>query len=375
MTRGRVVRLAVLLLLLAGALWLRGCPSNGARLAAISLPPGFAIALYADSVPDARSLTLGARGTVFVGTRGEGAVYALVDRDGDQRADSVYVVARDLNSPNGVAFRNGALYVAEIHRVLRFDGIEDRLASPPAPVVVNDGLPRDALHGWRYIGFGPDGWLYVASGVPCNVCEGSDERSATILRMRADGSGLEIYARGVRNSVGFDWHPQTGELWFTDNGRDWLGPDAPPDELNRAPRAGLHFGFPFCHGGDVPDPELGARRSCADFAPPAARLDAHVAALGMRFYAGTMFPAEYRRSIFIAEHGSWNRIVPVGFRITTVSLDGGAPRYDTFAKGWLRSGNRAAWGTPVDVLVMPDGALLVSDDRAGVVYRISYRGQ
>ncbi|MGH7645049.1 MAG: PQQ-dependent sugar dehydrogenase [Gemmatimonadales bacterium] len=372
LTRGRVVRFAVLLLLLAGALWLRGCPADGARLGAIRLPAGFGIALYADSIAGARSLALGARGTVFVGTRGEGVVYALVDRDRDQRADSVYVVARHLVSPNGVAFRDGALYVAEIHRVLRYDGIEARLASPPAPVVVTDRLPREALHGWRYIGFGPDGWLYVASGAPCNVCDGGDERSATILRMRADGSGQEIYARGVRNSVGFDWHPATRELWFTDNGRDWLGPDAPPDELNRAPHAGLHFGFPYCHGENLADPDFGARRRCGDLAPPAAPLDAHVAALGMRFYTGTMFPPEYRHRIFIAEHGSWNRIVPVGYRISTVAVDGDGPRYEVFASGWLRPGNRAAWGTPVDVMVMPDGALLVSDDRGGVVYRIGY---
>ena len=374
LTRGRALRLAVLLLLLAAALWLRGCPSQGASLSAIRLPPGFAIALYADAVPDARSLALGARGTVFVGTRGEGVVYALADRDGDQRGDTVYTLARDLNSPNGVTFHDGALYVAEIHRVLRYDGIEQRLASPPAPAVVTDRLPREALHGWRYIGFGPDGWLYVASGAPCNVCEASDARSATILRMRADGSEQEIYARGVRNSVGFDWHPETGELWFTDNGRDWLGPDAPPDEVNRAPRAGLHFGFPYCHGGDLADPDFGDRRSCAEFAPPLVPLDAHVAALGMRFYSGAMFPEQYRGRIFIAEHGSWNRIIPVGYRVTTVRFEDGGLRYEVFARGWLRAGNRAAWGTPADILVMPDGALLVSDDRAGVVYRISYSG-
>lgn len=369
--------LAILLVLVAGALWLRGCPAEGVRLGDLHLPAGFAIALYADSVPNARSLARGERGTVFVGTREAGSVYALVDRDrgGDGRADTLYTVARDLNSPNGVAFRDGALYVAEIHRVLRFDRIEERLDRPPAPVVINDRLPRAGHHGWRYIGFGPDGWLYVGSGAPCNICDNPDPRFATILRMRPDGSGMEVYARGVRNTVGFDWHPETRELWFTDNGRDWLGPDQPPDELNRAPvpRGGRHFGFPYCHGKDIADPDFGAGRRCADFIPPEAELDAHVAALGMRFYTGAMFPAEYRNQVFIAEHGSWNRVIPVGSRLTLVRFRNGRPAgYEVFATGWLSAVKREAWGRPVDVLVMPDGALLVSDDRAGVVYRITY---
>ena len=371
----RVVRIAVwaaVALLAAAVVWLRGCGA-GRRLDALRLPPGFTIAVFADSIPDARSLALGDRGTVFVGSRDAGVVYALLDRNGDGRADEGVTLLRGLAVPNGVAFRAGALYVAETSRILRYDSIETRLQRPPKPVVVTDRLPREGHHGWRYIRFGPDGWLYVGSGAPCNVCDPPGELFAALLRVRPDGSDLQVFAHGVRNTVGFDWHPDTHELWFTDNGRDWLGPDAPPDELDRAPRAGLHFGFPFCQGGTILDPDFGSGHRCADYVAPEQALGAHVAALGMRFYTGTMFPPEYRGQVLIAEHGSWNRVIPVGFRITLVRLRAGrAVAYEPFAKGWLRGGS--AWGRPVDLLVMPDGALLVSDDKAGVVYRISYGG-
>ena len=343
-------------------------------LSLIRLPDGFSISLYASHVPNARSLALGEGGTVFVGTRSEGSVYALVDGDGDNKAEKVVRLADGLFAPNGVAFRDGALYVAEIHRILRFDDIEARLDNPPQPVVVNGGLPTDRWHGWKFIGFGPDGKLYVPVGAPCNVCTRADERYASLLRMNADGSAVEVFARGIRNTVGFDWHPHTGELWFTDNGRDNLGDDVPPDELNRAPQAGLHFGFPYCHAGRIPDPEFGRSRPCGDFTGTAQELGPHVAAIGMRFYTGTMFPAAYRNQIFIAEHGSWNRSDPIGYRISLVRLKDNTPiSYEVFAQGWLQG--RSAWGRPADVLVMPDGALLVSDDRANVVYRISYEGE
>ena len=343
-------------------------------LSLIRLPDGFSISLYASHVPNARSLALGEGGTVFVGTRSEGSVYALVDSDADQRAEKVVRLADGLFAPNGVAFRDGALYVAEIHRILRFDDIEARLDNPPQPVVVNGGLPTDRWHGWKFIGFGPDGKLYVPVGAPCNVCTRADERYASLLRMNADGSAVEVFARGIRNTVGFDWHPHTKELWFTDNGRDNLGDDVPPDELNRAPQAGLHFGFPYCHAGRIPDPEFGQSRPCGDFTGTAQELGPHVAAVGMRFYTGTMFPAAYRNQIFIAEHGSWNRSDPIGYRISLVRLKDNTPiSYEVFAQGWLQG--RSAWGRPADVLVMPDGALLVSDDRANVVYRISYEGE
>ncbi|HEU5360896.1 MAG TPA: PQQ-dependent sugar dehydrogenase, partial [Candidatus Deferrimicrobiaceae bacterium] len=248
-------------------------------------------------------MTIGNRGTVFVGTRKEGRVYGIVPRDGGRRAGEVFVIAQGLTMPNGVAFRDGALYVAEVNRVIRFDGIESRLADPGTPVVVNDGFPRDTHHGWKFIAFGPDGMLYIPVGAPCNVCERDDPRYASILRMRPDGTGLAIFAQGVRNTVGFDWDPSTKELWFTDNGRDWMGDDLPPDELNHAPVPGLHFGFPYRHGKNIPDPEFGGKRDPREFVPPARELGPHVASLGMRFYTGTMFPEKYRNQIFIAEHG------------------------------------------------------------------------
>jgi glucose/arabinose dehydrogenase len=348
------------------------CNSAPLQLDKIKLPPGFNIAVYTAKVPGARALALGAKGTLFVGSRSEGKVYAIVDRNNDQQADEVLVIASGLRSPNGVAFRAGALYVAEINRVLRFDNIETQLHSPSAPVVVNASFPDKSHHGWKFIRFGPDGKLYVPVGAPCNVCEEKDPRFASIMRMDPDGSNLEIFARGVRNTVGFDWHPRNGELWFTDNGRDWLGDNQPPDELNRAPQAGLHFGFPYWHGRDTADPEYGVKRRRDEFILPEMELGAHVAALGMRFYTGKMFPASYQEQIFIAEHGSWNRSVPSGYRITLVRLKGNrTDSYETFAEGWLEKGS--AWGRPVDLQVMPDGSLLVSDDKAGAIYRISYR--
>ena len=348
-----------------------GCGIRSSNLETLKLPPGFVVDYYARKVPGARSMALGAKGTLFVGSRGEGKVYAVVDRDGDHRADEVLTIASGLTLPNGVAFRGGSLYVAEVSRVLRFDHIEERLHNPPAPVVVNDSFPKEKHHGWKFIRFGPDGRLYVPVGAPCNVCEEKDPRFASIMRMNPDGSNLEIFARGVRNTVGFDWHPGSGELWFTDNGRDWLGDDQPPDELNRAPRPGLHFGFPYWHGADIPDPTYGKGHRREEFVPPAAELGAHVASLGMRFYTGTMFPPPYRGRIFIAEHGSWNRSELTGYRVTMVRLEGNrAVAYETFAEGWLAGG--AVWGRPVDLEVLPDGSLLVSDDLAGAIYRISY---
>lgn len=341
-------------------------------LGGITLPDGFAISLYASNVTNARSMALGSQGTVFVGTRSAGDVYAVIDTNQDNKADKVLTLASGLFAPNGVAFHNGALYVAEIHRILRFDDIEANLDNPPKPVVVTDTLPTDRWHGWKFIGFGPDGKLYIPVGAPCNVCTRDDERYASLLRTDANGSKLEVFAAGIRNTVGFDWHPDTQELWFTDNGRDNLGNDVPPDELNHAPEPGLHFGFPYCHAGRIPDPEYGSLKPCTDFTPPAQELGPHVAAIGMRFYTGTMFPAEYRNQIFIAEHGSWNRQDPIGYRVMLVRLENNkATSYEVFAEGWLQGS--VAWGRPADVLVMPDGALLVSDDRANAIYRISYR--
>ncbi|MDP2133166.1 MAG: PQQ-dependent sugar dehydrogenase [Sulfuritalea sp.] len=342
-------------------------------LETIRLPPGFAIELWA-RVDNARQLALGAThekgGVLYVGSRGAGKVHA-VNFDAGYRAGKVTRIADGLQMPSGLAWKEGALYVAAVSRILRYDGIDGRLERPPAPVVVTDTLPKDTHHGWKFIAFGPDGKLYVPVGAPCNICDPGDPY-ASILRMNGDGSAREVVARGVRNSVGFDWNPADGTLWFTDNGRDMLGDDSPPDELNRVSRAGLHFGYPFCHGGAVADPEYGSRRACREFEPPAQELGPHVAALGMRFYTGRMFPAEYRNQIFIAEHGSWNRSSKIGYRISLVRVKGGrAVAYETFASGWLQG--ESAWGRPADVLVLPDGSLLVADDHAGAIYRITWR--
>lgn len=340
----------------------------------IKLPPGFQISVLVDDVPGARSLTMSPEGTLFVGSKDEGKVYAVSGIAAG--APKTTVIARGLKQPNGVAFRDGALYVAEISRITRFDAIQAHLADPPKGVVVNADYPKDAWHGWKFIAFGPDGKLYIPIGAPCNVCnrEKDPEPYASITRINpANGSGMEIVARGVRNTVGFDWHPETKELWFTDNGRDMLGEDIPPDELNHVTKTGQHFGFPYCHGKGVKDPEFAADKSCGtdgEFTQPVQALGPHVAALGMRFYTGKMFPQEYKHQVFIAEHGSWNRSKPIGYRVSLVRFTNGKPtQYETFAEGWLKNGQ--AWGRPVDVLVAQDGALLVSDDQAGVIYRIS----
>ena len=341
----------------------------------IKLPPGFAIELWA-RVDNARQMALGRHdsqgGTLFVGSMQAGKVHA-VSFGADFKVAGVSVIASGLPLPVGVAYRQGSLYVSAVSRILRYDDIERNLEHPPTPAIVTDRLPTETHHGWKFIAFGPDDKLYVPVGAPCNICEPDAQRYANILRMNADGSAMEVFARGLRNSVGFDWQPQTRELWFTDNGRDLLGDDFPPDELNHAPHAGMNFGYPYCHGGDLPDPEFGARRRCDEFAAPAQKLGAHVAALGMRFYMGTQFPPEYRQQIFIAEHGSWNRSKKAGYRISLVRVQGSkAVAYEVFASGWLQG--ETAWGRPSDVLVLPDGSLLVADDLAGAIYRISYRG-
>jgi glucose/arabinose dehydrogenase len=341
-------------------------------LETIKLPPGFSISVAA-RVPNARAMTWGDAGTLFVGSTSAGTVYAVTFAPDGRGEAAVRKIATGLREPAGVAFRAGALYVSAVDRILRFDDIERRLADPPAPVVVTDRFPTDGHHGRKFIAFGPDGKLYVPVGAPCNICEPVPTRYANLNRMNPDGSDFEVFARGIRNTVGFDWHPQTKELWFTDNGRDRMGDDLPPDELNRATRPGLDFGYPYCHGGTIADPEFGAKRSCREFAAPAQNLGPHVASLGMRFYTGTQFPAGYRNQVFIAEHGSWNRSKRIGYRVTLVRLDaaGNAVAYEPFAHGWLQE--ESVWGRPVDVLVAPDGSLLVSDDYAGAIYRIRYR--
>jgi glucose/arabinose dehydrogenase len=338
-------------------------------LAALKAPAGFKVTVYAEGVAGARSMARGAQGTLFVGTMRAGKVYAIRDLADGRR--EVLTIAQGLNLPNGVAFRDGALYVAETQRVQRFDGIEGRLDAPPKPVVVRSDLPTDRHHGWRYIAFGPDDKLYIPIGAPCNVCD--QKGYASITRMNPDGTGREVVATGVRNSVGMTWQPGTNELWFTDNGRDYLGDDAPPDELNRAPTTGLDFGFPYCHAGEIKDPEFGKLGDCAKSTPPARKLGAHVAALGVKFYTGRQFPEEYRNQIFIAEHGSWNRSQRSGYEISLVRVqDDKATSYEPFITGWNQPD--AVLGRPVDLLVLPDGSMLISDDQAGLIYQVSYSG-
>ncbi|MDH4107281.1 MAG: sorbosone dehydrogenase family protein [Gammaproteobacteria bacterium] len=336
-------------------------------LADIRLPAGFTIDVYTDQVPDARSLALGANGTVFVATRREGRVYAVVNEGSTW--PTVVTIADGLKTPNGIAYRDGTLYVAETTRLLRFPAIDKNLREDARFEMLYDSFPSERHHGWRYIDFGPDGKLYMSIGAPCNVCD--RDGFGTIVRMQADGSGPEVVAYGVRNSVGFAWHPETGELWFTDNGRDMLGDDLPPGELNRLRVVGQHFGFPYCHGGEIPDPEFGSGRDCSEFEPPAQKLGPHVAPLGILFYQGEMFPEQYRHQVLIAEHGSWNRSEKIGYRISLVRLaDSRSTGYEVFADGWLNNG--AVSGRPVDLLEMPDGSVLVSDDQAGKLYRIRY---
>jgi glucose/arabinose dehydrogenase len=351
--------------------------SAAPQLDKLRVPAGFRVELLTDAVPDARQMALGrhdaSQGVVYVGSLA-GKVYAV--QYGQGARATVHTVASGLQLPTGVAWRDGALFVGASARVLRFDGIDDKLAAPPAPVVVTDRFPSETHHGRRFIGFGPEGRLYVAVGAPCNICQ-PDDRHGVVQRMSVDGTGeIETVARGVRNSVGFDWNPADKTLWFTDNGRDLLGDDLPADELDHVTRSGEHFGFPFCHQGDSPDPEFGAQHPCSEFTAPAAKLGAHVAALGMRFYTGTQFPAAYRGNIFIAEHGSWNRSRKVGYQVVRVALDAqgrpGDP--EPFLQGFLQvdGARESVWGRPADVLPLPDGSMLVSDDTAGAIYRIRY---
>ena len=348
------------------------CTAEDLPLDLIQLPPGFQIEIYASGVANARAMTLGNKGSLFVGSRSAGNVYALVDQNQDMLSDKIYVVAEGLHAPSGVAFKDDALYVSAVDRILRYDKIESQLENPPAPVTVTNKLPNNRHHGWKFIDFGPDEMLYVPVGAPCNVCLPSDPYGG-ILRIDPNRPVIEMFARGIRNSVGFAWHPETGELWFTDNGRDNLGDNLPPGELNRAYKQGLHFGFPHCHGGDIPDPRFGKGVDCSNFEAPVQRLGPHVAPLGITFYDGDMFPEEYINQVFIAEHGSWNRTKKIGYRVSLVRLDktGQAISYEPFAEGWLQG--QRAWGRPADVLVAEDGSLLVSDDFANVIYRISYR--
>ncbi|WP_289041982.1 sorbosone dehydrogenase family protein [uncultured Zobellia sp.] len=350
-------------------------PESKLPIDRLKLPDGFKIEVYADSVDGARSMAMGDDGTLFVGTRNEKKIYAIQDRDRDFKADRVIELDTTLESPNGIAYRNGSLYVADVSTLYRYDNIEANLDSVPERKVIYDDYPEAFHHGWKYIAFGPDDKLYVPVGAPCNICDSTvvDKRFASITRMDPDGSNREIYAHGVRNTVGFTWHPETKEMYFTDNGRDMMGDDIPPCELNRVTEAGQHFGYPFCHGGTIKDPEFGDQRPCSDFVAPVQNLGAHVAPLGVKFYTGDMFPEKYKQYAFIAEHGSWNRSKKSGYRISLVKFENNeAVAYETFLEGWLDEESQEAFGRPVDVLFLKDGSLLISDDFGDAIYRVSY---
>lgn len=337
----------------------------------LTLPAGFHIALYSDQVRNARELALGDRGTVFVGSSGAGKVYALTGSHGAGVADRVRVIASGLRNPIGVAFHAGNLYVSAVSRIFVLRDIEDHLDAPPPPELVTDKLPGESHHGGRFLAFGPDGKLYVPIGAPCNICDPAPDHGK-IIRMNADGSDWQDVALGVRNSVGFDWQPGSGRLWFTDNGRDLMGDDIPGDELNEVERRGEHFGYPYCHQGDTLDPAFGKGHACRAYTPPVLKLGAHVAALGMRFYEGSQFPARYRGAIIVAEHGSWNRTRKSGYRVMVVRLKGSKVlSHEPLVTGFEQ--DESAWGRPVDVLPLPDGSVLISDDLAGAVYRVTYR--
>ena len=336
----------------------------------LKAPKGFKVEVYASGMPNARSLALGDKGTVFVGSRLQDKVYAIVDKGGKRE---VKIIASGLYRPNGVAFKNGTLYIMELSQLSKIDNIEDKLDNPPKPTVILDGLPKDEAHGWKYIAIGPDNKLYFEIGQPCNNCL-PPEGYATMRRVNLDGTGMETIAQGIRNTVGFDWHPTSKELYFTDNSRDWMSEDLPNDELNRMTKVGQHFGSPFCYQGNLPDQEFGWGRKCEEFTPPIALMGPHTAALGMKFYTGNSFPAKYKNQILVARHGSWNKTNKLGGDVVLVNIkkDGSAGPIEPFLTGFLE--NNSYVGRPVDVMVMKDGSVLVSDDWNGAVWRVSAGG-
>lgn len=356
-------------LLMITTLGLAGC-SQALPLEQLQLPPGYRIEVAAEA-PNARQMTLSPSGILYVGTRRDGRVFALQDLDGDQHYETRHTLLSGRQLPNGVAWSNGDLYVAELTRLVRLVDIDRQLDNPPAPETLLKGLPDITHHGWKYLKQGPAGAFYFTLGAPCNVCLASDPRFASIMRFDPHTGQASPWVRGVRNSVGFAWHPADGSLWFTDNGRDHLGDDRPDDELNRAEQGGLHFGFPFVHGDGLPDPRFGEGAAAINSEPPVALLGAHVAALGISFYTGNQFPDTPDTTLYMAQHGSWNRSSKVGYRVMRITTRGKeVTSLAPFVTGWLQG--ESAWGRPVDVLVEPDGDLLISDDKAGVIYRVWY---
>ena len=339
----------------------------------IKLPPGFKAEVWSSGHPGGRTMVLGDKGTMFMGTRLIGRVYAITDNNGKRE---VKVLLQGLTQPNGLAFKNGSLYVFAINKVFRYDNIEDKLDNPGTPVELTAAynLPDTIHHNWKYVAFGPDGKMYVQVGSNCNICEVNPGIHGQIRRYNADGTGMEIVARGIRNTVGFDWHPVTKELWFTDNGRDWAGNAGPEDELNRIAKGqeGAFYGFPYCHAQGIPDPDVKRPNPCAGVILPAALLGPHAAALGIKFYTGKMFPAWYQNVAFIARHGSWNREKKFGYDVVVARISGGTARIEPFLTGLLDEKTNSFFGRPTYVLPLADGSLLVSDETGGAIYRITY---
>lgn len=353
-----------------------GTAAHGQELDKLVMPDGFSVEVYA-RVPNARQMSLGNDGTVYVGTRNRagGRVFAIPDANQDGKADDVVVVTGGLKTPTGLTYHNGDLYIGAISRIYKITDIDDNFNNSPDPEIVTDDLPTDTHHGWKFLEFGPDGLLYIPIGAPCNICD-PEPIYASIHTMDVNNpaAGFNLYASGVRNTVGFDWDPETGDLWFTDNGRDAMGDEMPADELNRATGPGMHFGYPYIHQGDTPDPQFGNGKNPANYVAPAQNLAPHAGAIGMAFYKGDMFPEKFKNSVIIAEHGSWNRTDEAGHTghmLTLVTVENGmATSYEPFISGFLQ--NNEAWGRPSDVLELEDGSLLVADDKAGRVYRVTY---
>ena len=349
---------------------LTATPVSDIPLQSFKLPPGFRAEIWASGMPGARAMARAENGKIYIGTRGIGRVYELTDH-GVTR--SARVVVDKLVQPSGVAYANGALYVMAIDKVLRFDGIASNPAVAAVDMTAAFKLPPEQHHNWKFINFGPDGKLYVPFGAPCNICEPGAEY-AQIRRYNADGSGMEVIARGVRNTQGFAWHPETREMWFTDHGRDWMGDDGPPDELNRMVKTGLNFGFPYCHANGMADRDFPRANACADVTLPVQTMGPHSAVMGLHFYTGAMFPAEYRNALFVARKGSWNRTQKFGYDVVIVHTDaqGSNPRIQPFMTGFLDASNDNFSGRPTYLLQLPDGSLLISDEQLGAIYRISY---
>ena len=347
-------------------------PLDKLPVAMLKVPRNFHVEVYASGMPQARSLRIDDKGTLFVSTRTLDRIYAVVDKDGKHQ---VKTLLTGLRWPNGIALHNGTLYIAELNKISKIDNIEAQLDNPPKPTVIYDDLPSDEPHGWKFLAVGPDNKLYFNIGAPCNICM-PPAANAQLRRINLDGSGMEVVAHGIRQVVGMDFHPVSKVLYFTENQRDWLSEDVPEDKLDRLLHVGQdNFGFPYCGGGNVPDPQFGWGHSCSEFTPPVARLGPHSAPLGMRFYVGHMFPSEYHNAIFIARHGSWNRTTKFGGDVVVAKLnpDGTVKSVEPFMTGFLQDNKYVA--RPVDVELMKDGSMLVSDDWNGAVYRVSYGQQ